>query len=64
MWVKYHQSPDDGIVRDDYWGTTVTGDREALTAQNQTTENWAAQWSGVLRNNWSMEAAVADLQDR
>ena len=29
------------------------------TAQNQTAENWAAQWSGVLRSNWSMEAAAA-----
>ena len=26
-WVKYHQSPTDGIVSNDYWGTTVTGDR-------------------------------------
>jgi outer membrane receptor protein involved in Fe transport len=59
VWAKYYQSPGDGIVRDDYWGTTVTGDREALTAQYQTAENWAAQWSGVLRNNWSVEAAGA-----
>src|SRR5215213_4158812 len=35
-WVKYHQSPTDGFVRNDYWGTTVTGDRAALTAQDQT----------------------------
>jgi outer membrane receptor protein involved in Fe transport len=63
-WVKYFQSPDTGIVRDDYWGTTVTGDREALTAQDQKAENWAAQWSGVLRNNWSMEAAFADYSSR
>lgn len=58
-WIKYYQSPTDGIVRDDYWGTTVTGDREALTAQSQTAKNWGAQWSGVLKNNWSMEAAAA-----
>ena len=58
-WVKYYQSPTDGFVRDDYWGVTVTGDREALTAQNQIAKNWGAQWSGVLRNNWSMEAAAA-----
>jgi outer membrane receptor protein involved in Fe transport len=58
-WIKYYQSPGEGIVRDDYWGVTVTGDREALTAQEQTAENWAAQWSGVIRNNWSMEAAAA-----
>ena len=59
VWAKYYQSPGDGIVRDDYWGTAFTGDREALTAQSQTAENWAAQWSGVLRSNWSMEAAAA-----
>ena len=62
VWLKYYQSPGDGIVRDDYWGTTFTGDREALTAQSQTAENWAAQWSGVLRSNWSMEAAAANYK--
>jgi outer membrane receptor for ferrienterochelin and colicin len=64
VWLKYYRSPGDGIVRDDYWGTTVTGDREALTAQMQTAENWAAQWSGVIRNNWSMEAAAANYKSR
>ena len=59
-WVKYYQSPTDGFVRDDYWGAAgCGGEREALTAQNQTAKNWAAQWSGVLRDNWSMEAAAA-----
>ena len=56
-WVKYYQSPSDGFVID-YW-TNAAGEREALTAQDQTAKNWAAQWSGVIRNNWSMEAAVA-----
>ena len=64
VWVKYFESPDTGIVRDDYWGTTVTGDREALTAQDQQAENWGAQWSGVIRNNWSMEAAAATYSSR
>ena len=63
-WVKYYQSPTTGAVRNDYWGTTLTGDREALTAQDQSAENWAAQWSGVLRNNWSMEAAAAKYSSR
>jgi hypothetical protein len=62
VWLKYYRSPSEGIVRDDYWGTTFTGDREALTAQFQTAENWAAQWSGVLRNNWSVEAAAANYK--
>jgi outer membrane receptor for ferrienterochelin and colicin len=64
VWLKYYQSPGDGIVRDDYWGTTFTGDREALTAQSQSAENWAAQWSGVIRNNWSLEAAGASYSSR
>lgn len=61
-WVKYHQSPTDGIVRNDYWGTTVTGDRAALTAQNQTNTSFAAQWSGVMRPNWAMEAAFSSFE--
>jgi hypothetical protein len=56
-WLKYYESPSDGFVID-YWGNAA-GEREALTSQNQTANNWAAQWSGVLRDNWSMEAAVA-----
>ena len=64
VWIKYFETPDEGIVRDDYWGTTVTGDREALTAQSQGAENWAAQWSGVLRNTWSVEAAAAKYSSR
>jgi Carboxypeptidase regulatory-like domain len=56
-WVKYYRSPTDGFVID-YWGNAV-GEREALTAQNQNARNWAAQWSGVLRDNWSMEGAFA-----
>ena len=56
-WLKYYESPSDGIVVD-YWGNAA-GEREALTSQVQTAENWAAQWSGVLRDNWSMEAAIA-----
>jgi hypothetical protein len=42
----------------------ATGERASFTAQNQTAKNWAAQWSGVLRNNWSMEAAWADYSSR
>jgi outer membrane receptor protein involved in Fe transport len=61
-WIKYHQSPTDGIVRNDYWGTTVTGDRAALTAQNQTNKSFAAQWSGVIRPNWAMEAAFSHFR--
>ncbi|MDQ3488043.1 MAG: carboxypeptidase regulatory-like domain-containing protein [Acidobacteriota bacterium] len=61
-WVKYHQSPTNGFVRNDYWGTTVTGDRAALTAQDQTNESFAAQYSGVLRSNWAVEAAFSTFK--
>lgn len=58
-WLKYYQSPTDGFVVE-YFGAAATGERPALTAQNQIAKNWAAQWSGVLRGNWAMEAAFAD----
>jgi outer membrane receptor protein involved in Fe transport len=60
-WIKYYQSPTDGFVVD-YWG--ASGDRAALTAQNQSAKNWAAQWSGVIRGNWAMEAAAASYASR
>ena len=62
-WVKYYQSPSNGFVVD-YWtgfGASAA-ERESLTSQDQTAKNWAAQWSGVLRNNWSMEAAFANYR--
>src|SRR5262245_29151153 len=63
-WVKYYRSPTDGFVIN-YWGaTTPAGEREALTRQDQTAKNWAAQWSGVLKNNWSMEAAFANYSSQ
>jgi hypothetical protein len=34
-WLKYYKSPTDGFVRDDYWGTTFTGDREAERRASQ-----------------------------
>ncbi len=59
-WVKYFESPTDGFVID-YWAsaTNSAAERESLTSQNQTADNWAAQWSGALKSNWAMEAAFA-----
>jgi hypothetical protein len=62
-WLKYYQSPSDGFVVE-YWGAAFIGERESLTAQNQNAKNWAAQWSGVLRPTWSMEAAAASYSSR
>ena len=63
-WVKYYQAPTDGFVIN-YWGaSTPAGEREALTSQNQTAKNWAAQYSGVLKSNWSVEAAFANYSSQ
>lgn len=59
VWVKYYEAPTNGFIID-YWGGA--GERSALTRQNQGAKNWAAQWSGVLRNNWTMEAAAATYE--
>lgn len=61
VWVKYFRSPTSGFTID-YWGNA--GERAALTSQSQGSENWAGQWSGVLRNNLTMEAAAATYSSR
>jgi hypothetical protein len=56
-WVKYFRSPTDGFIID-YWGaTTPAAELEALTAQNQSSDSWAAQWNGVFAGNLAVEAA-------
>jgi Carboxypeptidase regulatory-like domain/TonB-dependent Receptor Plug Domain len=55
VWVKYFESPTNGFVID-YWG--AAGERAALTRQDQTADNWAGQWAGVLKPNWTMEASA------
>ncbi|MEZ5416996.1 MAG: TonB-dependent receptor [Vicinamibacterales bacterium] len=62
-WVKYFRSPTDGFVID-YWGTQPAGELEALTSQSQSSNSWAAQWNGVLRDNWAIEAAAGTYQSR
>lgn len=55
VWVKYFESPTDGFVID-YWGAAA--ELSALTRQDQTADNWAGQWTGVLKPNWTMEASA------
>jgi hypothetical protein len=62
-WVKYYRAPTDGFVIN-YWNPSPVGEREALTSQNQNAKNWAAQYSGVVKNNWSMEAAFASYSSQ
>jgi hypothetical protein len=63
VWVKYYRAPTGGFVID-YWPGATSGERSALTSQTQSAENWAGQWSGVIRNNWTIEAAYADYSSR
>lgn len=56
-WVKYFRSPTDGFIID-YWAAPGAGELEALTRQDQSSNSWAAQWNGVIRGNWAMEAAA------
>lgn len=60
-WLKYFRSPTDGFIID-YWGNA--GELPALTSQNQASDSWAAQWTGVLTNNWTMEAAAGTYASR
>ncbi len=62
-WIKYFRSPTDGFVFD-YWGPQAAAEREALTAQNQTGQSWSAQWSGVVRGSWALEAAAGTYRSR
>ncbi|MEO5763188.1 MAG: TonB-dependent receptor, partial [Vicinamibacteria bacterium] len=61
VWVKYFQSPTDGFVID-YWGAAA--ERSALTSQNQTSKNWAGQWSSVLSSSLSLEASFGTYASR
>ena len=63
-WVKYFRSPTTGFVID-YWpATAAAAELEALTAQGQRSDSWAGQWTGVLADNWTMEAAGGTYSSR
>lgn len=61
VWVKYSDSPSTGFVVT-YWGAG-TGERFALTAQNQTASHVAAQYSGVFGSNFTGELMFADNKE-
>lgn len=56
--------PFTGIVRNDYWGVNATGEREALTSQEQGGESYRGFYSGILGQNLSLEATVATAKSR
>lgn len=61
VWVKYTDSPSTGFVVT-YWGAN-TGERFALTAQDQTTNHVAAQYSGVFGSSFTGELMFADADE-
>ena len=64
VWVKYFRSPTTGFVID-YWpAASAAAELEALTSQNQSSDSWAAQWNGVLNDNWAVEAAAGTYTSR
>jgi len=56
--VAGNGDPLTGIVRNDYWGTTVTAERESLTAQDQGGKVFRGTWTGVFSPSLSGEATV------
>ncbi|HSB64004.1 MAG TPA: TonB-dependent receptor [Thermoanaerobaculia bacterium] len=56
--------PFDGILRNDYWGTTVTAERESLTAQKQGGKTFRGTWTGVFSPALSGEATVGTATSR
>jgi hypothetical protein len=62
IWGKYHESPTNGFMIDYYAGSRVpvfAAELEAMTRQNQTSDSWAGQWTGVFGTNISAEALYA-----
>ncbi len=62
--VAGNGDPFTGIVRNDYWGTTVTAERESLTAQEQGGKTFRATWTGVFSPSLSGEATVGTSTSR
>ena len=62
--VAGNGDPFTGIVRNDYWGTTVTAERESLTAQEQGGTTFRGSWNGVFTPALSAEATVGTATSR
>ena len=65
VWFKYSDAPTTGFVIDytvNQLGGAVVGaaERFALTGQDQGSDQWAAQWSGVFGSSWTGEGMYAD----
>ena len=63
IWFKYSDAPTSGFVIDyttNNNGARGAAERFALTGQDQGSDQWAAQWSGVFGSSWTGEAMYAD----
>jgi hypothetical protein len=62
--VAGNGDPFTGILRNDYYGTTVTAEPESLTAQEQGGKTWRGTWTGVLSPSLSGEATFGTATSR
>ena len=62
--VAGNGDPFDGILRNDYYGVSVTGDVEALTAQKQGGKTFRGTWNGIFGAALSGEATVGTSTSR
>lgn len=66
LWGKYHESPTNGFMID-YWSglraPALAADLEAMTRQDQTSESWAGQWTGVFGSRLTAEALYAETDE-
>ena len=66
VWAKYHESPTNGFMID-YWGgpriPLLAADLDAMTRQDQGSDSWAFNWSGVFGSKVSAEALYAETDE-
>lgn len=62
--VSANGDPFTGIVRNDYWGVSVTAEREATTYQEQGGETYRGFYNGILTPNLSLEATFGTAKSR
>jgi hypothetical protein len=66
IWAKYHESPTNGFMIDYYSGARAplfAGDLEAMTRQDQGSDSWAFNWTGVFGSRLTTEALYAETDE-
>jgi hypothetical protein len=62
--ISANADPFTGIIRNDYWGTQYTAERESSQSQEQGGETYRAFYNGILSSNLSLEATLATAKSR